>query len=396
MRKADFPQLAQNITYMDGGATTPKPRAVLDAMQNFYETDYANVHRGIYSIAARATEKYTAARSRVAQFVNAKPEEIVFTRNATEAINLVAMTWGEVNLQDGDEIIVTALEHHANIVPWQMLAARKNITINVAPLEEDGSVTLVAIEKLVTPRTKLIACAHVSNVLGTVLPVAEICAMARARGIVTLIDGCQAVAHRPVDVQQISCDFYVFSSHKLYGPSGIGALYGRYDVLEKMPPYQGGGDMIEHVRWAGTTYKEPPHRFEAGTPAITEAIGFAAACDYVAAIGFDAIMAYEEDLLKKATAALQEIKGLTIHGTAPGKESIITFSIAGVSPYDLATIADLSGVCLRVGQHCAEPLHDLLGVPTTARVSLAIFNEENDIIKLVAAIRRAQEMLKCA
>ncbi|MGE3770718.1 MAG: aminotransferase class V-fold PLP-dependent enzyme [Bdellovibrionales bacterium] len=396
MRKQDFPQLRQNITYLDSAATAPKPAAVLDAMRTFAETDYANVHRGIYGIAARATDAYAKARARVAQFVNAGTNETVFTKGATESINLVAASWGRTNLQRGDHILLTALEHHANIVPWQMLAEEKGLIIDVVPLEEDGNITLATFERAVTPQTKLIACAHVSNVLGTVLPVADICKLARSKSIVTLIDGCQAVAHRPVDVKAIGCDFYVFSAHKLYGPSGIGALYGRTELLNAMPPYQGGGDMIEHVTWQKTTFREAPSRFEAGTPPIIEAVGFDAAIDYITGIGFDKIMAHENALLALATKELQKVPGLTIHGTAPGKEPIITFSIAGVQPYDLATLADNFGVCLRVGMHCAEPLHTTLGVPATARVSFALFNEEKDVQQLVAAISKACEMLKCA
>lgn len=396
MRKHDFPQLTQDIVHLDSAATAPKPRVVLEAMQRFYETDYANVNRGVYGIAARATEAFAVARAKVATFIGAaRAEEIVFTRNATEAINVVATSWG-TRLVAGDEIILTALEHHANIVPWQLLAQRTGAVIKVVPLQADGSVALADVEKAITPRTKIITCAHVSNVLGTVLPVEEICALARVRGIATLIDGCQAVAHRAVNVQQIGCDFYVFSAHKLYGPSGIGVLVGRYDVLESMPPYQGGGDMIEHVRFSGTTFRAPPHRFEAGTPAIAEAIGLAAAIDYVNGISMNVIAAYGQALLLYATQALQKISGLIIHGTAARKEPIVCFSIAGMQPYDLATIADNMGICMRVGQHCAEPLHDTLGIAATARVSFAIYNTEADVDALVAAINKAKVMLKCA
>lgn len=394
MRKQDFPQLAQNITYLDSAATAPKPRAVIEAMTRFIETDYANVHRGIYGIAARATERYAAARVRVAQFINASTNEIVFTKGATEGINLVAASWGRSNLHAGDEIVVTALEHHANIVPWQQVAQEHGATLRVVPLDATGQVTLAAVQATVTYKTKILACAHVSNVLGSVLPVADICAFARTRGIVTLIDGCQAAAHRRIDMQALGCDFYVFSAHKLYGPSGIGVLYGRHEVLQAMPPYQTGGDMIARVAWAGTTFKDAPQRFEAGTPAIIEAIGLAAALDYLDGIGLTTIAAHEQSLLQLATAALQKIDGLTIHGTATDKEAIITFSLAGVHPYDLATIADQLGVCLRVGQHCAEPLHDLLGVSATARVSFALFNTADDVAMLVQAIKKAQEMLR--
>lgn len=390
MNKPDFPQLAQNITYLDSAATAPKPRAVIDAMVKFIETDYANVHRGIYGIAARATEAYASARVRVAKFINAAPEEVVFTKGATEAINLVAASWGRTNLQACDEIVVTGLEHHANIVPWQQVAKEKGAVLRVVPVAADGQVTLDAVKATVTDKTKLLAFAHVSNTLGTVLPVADICAFARSRNIMTLVDGCQAAAHRTVDMQQLGCDFYVFSSHKLYGPSGIGVLFGRTVLLCAMPPYQSGGDMIARVTFDETTFKDPPHRFEAGTPPIIEAIGFAAALDYITNIGLDKIAAHEHELLQLATRELQQINSLTIHGTAPNKEAIIAFSIEGVHPYDLATIADQFGVCLRAGQHCTEPLHDALGVSATARVSFAMFNTPDDIATLVKAIKKAQ------
>lgn len=391
----DFPLIKnQPIHYLDSAATTQKPQRVIDAMVRCLENDYANVHRGIYSVAARATAAHAAARQTVASFINAtRCEELIFTSGATDSINLVAATWGRANLQAGDEIVLTALEHHANIVPWLQLAQERGCTIKVAPLEADGQVTVDSVARQMTDRTKLIACAHVSNVLGTVLPVADICALARVKGIVTLIDGCQAVAHRPVDVQAIGCDFYVFSAHKLYGPTGIGALYGRYALLAEMPPYQTGGDMIEQVSFSTASFKAPPARFEAGTPAIIEAIGFANAVNYVRGIGFDAIMAHETMLLEAATAQLRQIDGLTIHGTAPGKEAIICFSIAGVQAYDLATICDQMGVCIRAGQHCAEPLHEALGVTTTARASFAIYSTMNDVTALVQAVRKAKEML---
>lgn len=393
MLKAHFPQLLQPITYLDAAATTPKPQVVIDAMVDFMRTDYANVHRGIYGIAARATERFAAARARVARFINAAENEIIFTKGATEAINLVAASWGGSHLQAGDEIVLTQLEHHANIVPWQQVAAATGAVIKVVPVEPDGSISQAKVLAAFTDKTKILCCAHVSNVLGTVLPVAEICAAARARGIVTLVDGCQAAAHRPVDVQALGCDFYVFSAHKLYGPSGIGALYGRAEILNHMPPYQTGGDMISHVSFTESTFKDAPARFEAGTPPIIEAIGFAAALDFIDGVGLATLAAHEHQLLQQAMAALQEISNLTIHGTAPDKEAIITFSIAGLHPYDLATIADQTGVCLRAGQHCAEPLHAVLGVNATARVSFGAFNESRDIDVLLAAIKQARAML---
>lgn len=395
--KAQFPLLAREpqLSYLDNAATAQKPQAVLDAMHRFATQDYANPNRGIYPLAARATAAYQDARQTVARFLNAaRAEEIVFTRGATEAINLVAASWGRMNLCAGDEIVLTALEHHANIVPWVRLSQELGCTIKVADLSPEGTVTLDAVAAQVTERTKLIATAHVSNVLGTVLPVAEICAFAHARGIVTLVDGCQAVAHRPVDVQTLGCDFYVCSAHKLYGPTGIGALCGRYELLEAMPPYNSGGDMIEHVSFTKVSFKAPPQRFEAGTPPAIEAIGFAAACDFVSSIGFDVIMAHEESLLAQATAALQAIDSLTIHGTAADKEAIVCFSMAGLQPYDVATLLGEWGIALRAGQHCAEPLHDWLGVNNTLRASFAIYNTPDDVQRLAESLRRAQGMLK--
>ncbi len=394
--RLDFPLLAGDLklVYLDSAATAQKSRAVLDAMERFATHDYGSVNRGIYPLAARATQAYANARSRVAQFLNAaRDEEVVFTKGATEAINLVAVCWGRANLKKNDEIILTALEHHANIVPWVRLAQEIGFTIKVAPIAADGSVTLETIAALVTDKTKLIACAHVSNVLGTVLPVAEICAQAKARGIVTLIDGCQAVAHRAVDVQALDCDFYVCSAHKLYGPTGIGALYGRYELLEVMPPYNSGGDMIEYVSFTNVSFKPPPYRFEAGTPPVIEAVGFATACDYIENIGFGAITAQETRLLDLATAELQKIDGLTIHGAVAGKEAIICFSIAGMQPYDMATLLGEWGICVRAGQHCAEPLHDALGVNATLRISFALYNTEADVVALINGIKRAQAML---
>lgn len=396
MRKADFPLLVNNpaLHYLDSAATAQKPRAVIDAMVRFMENDYGSVNRGLYALSVRATDAYIAARQKVAGFINAaRAEEIIFTRGATEAINLVAASWGGANLRAGDEIILTGLEHHANIVPWTQIAQKTGAVIKVAAVEPDGAVKTDSIAALVTDKTKLIACAHISNVLGTILPVADICALARSRGIVTLIDGCQAAPHMKIDVQAIGCDFYVFSSHKIYGPSGIGALYGRYDLLAAMPPYQTGGDMIEHVRWNDVTFKAPPARFEAGTPAIIEAVGFAAAIDYINGFDRAAVHAHEHALMQQATKLLQEIPGLTIHGTSADKASIIAFSIAGIAPYDLGTLAGEMGVCIRAGQHCAEPLHDALGVAATCRASFSVYNDGGDVIALADAIGRAREML---
>jgi cysteine desulfurase/selenocysteine lyase len=398
--REDFPILSRLVhgkplVYLDSAASAQKPRAVIDAMTRFYEEDYANIHRGVHFLSQRATDAYEAARAKVARFINAaKADEIIFTRNATESINLVAQSWGRKALGAGDEIVLTELEHHANIVPWQMLRAEKGFEIRVAPIDDTGQIRLDDMAKLIGPKTKLVAVSHMSNALGTILPVREIVRMAHAQGAVVLIDGCQAAVHKQVDVQTLDADFYAFSGHKLYGPSGIGVLYGKYALLEAMPPYQGGGDMIDRVTFARTTFKEPPHRFEAGTPAITEAIGLAAAIDYLTEQGQSFIAEHEDDVLAYATERLSEIDGLTIHGTAAEKGAILSFTLAGAHAHDVATILDQQGVAVRAGHHCAHPLMDRLGVTATARASFALYSTRGEADALADAIGQVKRIFK--
>jgi cysteine desulfurase/selenocysteine lyase len=398
--RADFPILSRTVhgrplVYLDSAASAQKPRAVIDCMTRFYEEDYANIHRGVHYLSQRATDAFESARAKVARFINAeKADEIVFTRNATESINLVAQSWGRKNLGAGDEVILTELEHHANIVPWQLLRAEKGIEIKVAPIDDSGQVRLDALAGLIGPRTRLVAVAHMSNALGTILPVREIVRLAHAQGALALIDGCQSVAHRPVDVRALDADFFVFSGHKLYGPTGIGVLYGKYRLLEAMPPYQGGGDMINRVTFARTTFKEPPHRFEAGTPAIVEAVGLAAAIDYVSELGPSFIAAHEEDVLEYATQKLQAVDGLTLYGTAAEKGGILSFTVQGAHAHDVATILDQQGVAVRAGHHCAHPLMDRLGVSATARASLALYSTRGEIDALVDGLGVVRRVFK--
>ncbi len=397
-RRADFPVLTQTVhgkplVYLDTGASAQKPRAVLEAMQSFYEREYANIHRGVHELSARATERYETVRGDVRRFLNAAhADEIVFTHGATEAINLVAQGWGRTFLKAGDEVLVTQLEHHANIVPWQLLQQQTGITLRVVPITPDGDVLIADVAAALSPRTKLVAVAHVSNALGTVLPVAAIAEMAHEAGALILIDGCQAASHMSVDVQALGADFYVFAGHKLYGPTGIGVLYGRRDILNAMPPYQGGGDMIESVRFSGTTFREPPYRFEAGTPPIVEVIGLGAALAYVNAIGLDNIARHEDLLLRYATEKLSAIEGLRIIGTAPRKAGIVSFVMANIHPHDIGTILDRHGIAIRAGHHCAQPVMEALGLPATARASFGLYNTTADIDALAAAVIRAREL----
>ena len=398
--RADFPILARTVhgkplVYLDSAASAQKPRAVIDAMSHFYEEDYANIHRGVHFLSQRATDAFEVARAKVARFLNAaKADEIIFTRNATESINLVATSWGRKNLGPGDEVVLTELEHHANIVPWQMLRAERGFEIKVAPIDETGQIRLDAMAGLIGPRTRLVAVSHMSNALGTILPVREIVRMAHAQGALVLIDGCQAAVHKQVDVQALDADFYVFSAHKLYGPSGIGVLYGKYALLDAMPPYQGGGDMIDRVTFARTTFKEPPHRFEAGTPAICEAIGLAAAIDYLAELGPSFIADHEGEVLAYATERLNAIDGVTIHGTAAEKGAILSFTMAGAHAHDVATILDQQGVAVRAGHHCAHPLMDRLGVAATARASFALYSTKAEADALADAIGVVKRIFK--
>ncbi|WP_114395123.1 cysteine desulfurase [Oleisolibacter albus] len=375
------------LVYLDNAASAQKPRAVIEAMTRFLEQDYANVHRGVHFLSQRSTDLYEGTRDKVARFLNAPAREtIVFTRNATEAFNLVAQTWGRANLKAGDAVLISEMEHHANIVPWQLLRDQTGIQLKVAPILDDGSLDMDAFAGLLTPEVKLVAVTHGSNVLGTINPVKDIARLAHAKGITVLFDGSQAAVHGPVDVQAIDADFYVMTGHKLYGPTGIGVLYGRKALLDAMPPYQGGGDMISTVSFARTTYREAPYRFEAGTPPIIEGIGLGAAIDYVTALGMDAIQAHEQRLLAYASERLQEIEGLRIIGTAPRKAAILSFTIDGIHPHDIGTLLDRGGVAVRVGRHCAEPLMDRFGVGATARASFGLYNTEAEADALVEAV----------
>ena len=392
--RADFPIFQQKmngkpVVFLDTAASAQKPQCVIDAFSNVFENYYANVHRGVYAFSQETTRRFENARETVARFVGAQTNEIVFTRNATEAINLVAACWGSVNLQQGDEILITALEHHANIVPWQMIAEKTGAKLVVAPITADGEVRVTDVLAHMNARTKIMAISHMSNALGTIVPVAELVAEAQKRNVVTLIDGCQAILHGHVDMRTLGCDFYVFSGHKIYGPTGIGVLYGRENLLNAMPPYQGGGDMIDTVTFEKTTYRNAPARFEAGTPAIAEAIALATALDYVSDIGIEAIARHEADIYAYALQQIADLPGLTLHGRAPRKASILSFTVDWAHPSDVATILDKEGIAVRVGHHCAMPLMGLLGVTATIRASLGMYNTHDDIDALVAGLMKA-------
>lgn len=396
--RKDFPILqtemrGQPLAYLDSAASAQKPRAVVDAMTDFYTAHYANIHRGVYQLSAEATERYEAVRTRVSRFIGAPdPREVIFVRNATEAINLVARTWAEQEIESGDEIVLTTMEHHANIVPWQMLAERCGAKIRVAAISDEGTLDLEHLEHLLGPRTKLLAFTEVSNALGTINPVSKLTALARDRGIITLVDGAQAVPHQRVDVEALGCDFYVFSGHKVFGPSGAGVLYGRLPLLEAMPPFLGGGDMIESVSFEGTTFAPVPQKFEAGTPDIASVIGLGAAIDYLETIGMDQISAYEQTLLAYATERLAQIPGLRIIGTAKEKAAVISFVLEDAHPHDIGTILDGDGIAIRAGHHCAQPLMKRMGVPATARASLAFYNTHHEVDRLIAAVEKTREL----
>ncbi|MCU0837633.1 MAG: cysteine desulfurase [Rhodospirillales bacterium] len=396
--RADFPILKQRINgrplvYLDNAASAQKPTLVLDAMRDVYETTYANVHRGVHTLSQRATVVFEAAREKVARFLNAgSADEIVFVRGATEAINLVAGSLGRRYLAAGDEVVISEMEHHANIVPWQLLREEKGIILRVVPIDDDGVLKLDAYRALLGPRTRLVSIAHVSNALGTVNPVAEIVREAHRAGAFVLIDGCQAVPHYPVDVRELGADFYALSSHKLYGPTSVGVLWGRGEVLAEMPPYQGGGEMIASVSFDKTTFKKPPHRFEAGTPAIAEAVGLGAAVDYLTGLGLAAVHAHEDALLAYATRRLGEVPGLRIIGTAPEKAAIVSFVMDGVHPHDIGTIVDQYGVAIRAGHHCAQPVMDRFGVAATARASFALYNTMAEVDALTEALAAVREL----
>ncbi len=384
--RTDFPALADGWAYLDSAATAQKPQVVIDAIARGYGTEYATVHRGVYARSATMTERFEAARAKVARFIGARADEVIFVRGATEAINLVANSWGN-RLQAGDRILISALEHHSNIVPWQLLQDRTGIEIDVAPLTIDGQIDVDALEAMLTPRTKLVALAHVSNVLGSILDVRRVVDAAHAVGALVLIDGCQAAPRLALDMAALDCDFYTFSGHKLYGPTGIGVLWARAEILADMPPWQGGGAMIETVTFERSTYAPPPARFEAGTPHIVGAVGLAAAIDYVETIGVAAIDAHERLLVNTAREALSAFNSVTLFGPADSA-GILSFALKGVHPHDIGTILDESGVAIRAGHHCAQPLMHLLGVPATARASFAVYNTLDDVARLVDGMKR--------
>lgn len=396
--RGDFPMLGRLVrgrplAYLDNAATTLKPQPVIEAVADHYQAEVANIHRGVHYLSQRATERYEAARERVRDLIGARETaEIIFTSGTTASINLVAQSWGDANLGAGDEIVVTEMEHHSNIVPWQMACRRRGCVLRVLPIRDDGALDLAAVERVLSPRTRLLAVTLASNALGTVNPVADLAAAARRRGAAVLVDAAQAVAHAPVDVQALDCDFLAFSGHKLYGPTGVGVLYGRREVLEDMPPVAGGGDMIRSVAFEGSTYAELPNRLEAGTPNIAGVIGLGAAIDYVRGLGYAWIEERERGLLAAATQAVGAIDGVRVIGAAPDKAPVLSFLVGDIHPHDLGTIADGAGVALRTGHHCAQPVMRRFGVPATARASFAFYNTESEIDALVRSIYRCMEV----
>ncbi len=392
--RQDFPILQQTVygkplVYLDSAATSQKPRVVIDALTRYYQEYNANVHRGIYRMAEEATQRYEEARARVARFINApRPEEIVFTRGTTEAINLVAATWGRANIRAGDEILLTEMEHHSNIVPWQLLAAEKEARLRYLPIDGQGRLALEELDGLLTDRTRLVAVTHQSNVLGTINPVAQIARRAQAAGALVLVDGAQSVPHMPVDVQALGCDFLAFSAHKMCGPTGAGALWARYDLLEAMPPFHGGGEMIMLVGLESSTYKDPPHKFEAGTPNIADCIVWGTAIDYLEGLGLPAIREHERQLTRYALGQLREVSGLTIYGPENVEErgGAIAFDVAGAHPHDVAQVLDQEGIAVRAGHHCAQPLHRRLGLSASTRASIYLYNTPGDIDALVRGL----------
>jgi cysteine desulfurase/selenocysteine lyase len=396
--RKQFPALHQDVhgkplVYLDNAATTQKPQVVLDALRAYYTADNANVHRGVHLLSERATEAYEHARRRIQRFLNAAhAREIIFVRGTTEGINLVAQTYGRRMVGAGDEVLVTALEHHSNIVPWQMLCEERGAALRVVPIDDAGEVDVAAYEALLGERTQLVALAHVSNALGTVVPVERMIALAHRRGIPVLVDGAQAVSHMRVDVRALDCDFYTFSGHKTFGPTGIGALYGKADLLERMPPFQGGGDMIRSVSFAKTVYNDLPYKFEAGTPNIAGAVGLGAALDYLDGLGLERVAAYERELLAHATEALSSLPGVRLLGTARDKAAVVSFLVDGVHAHDVGTILDLEGVAVRAGHHCAMPVMERFGVAATTRASLALYNTHEDVDALAGALGKVREI----
>jgi cysteine desulfurase / selenocysteine lyase len=395
--RAEFPILSRHINgkplvYLDSAASSQRPRTVLRAIEHYETSLHANVHRGVHSLSQWATDAYEGARESVRRFINARSaREIIFVRGTTEAINLVANSWGRGNLKAGDEILITYLEHHANIVPWQMLCAATGAKLRAAAIRPNGELDFDSFRAMLTPQTKLVAVAHVSNSLGTILPVHEIVRLAHSRGVPVLLDGAQAIAHQAVDVQDIDCDFYAFSGHKIYAPTGIGVLYGRESLLEAMPPWQGGGDMISSVSIESSTYSELPSKFEAGTPNISGAVGLGAALEYVESLGRAAIIAHEQELLAVATDAVSALPGLKLVGTAPSKVAVVSFTMDGVHPHDIGTILDTEGVAIRTGHHCAMPIIEYFGLAATARASFGCYNTREDIDHLVTGLAKVRE-----
>lgn len=396
--RKDFPILSQQVhgkplVYLDNAATSQKPQVVIDTLTRYYTTENSNVHRGVHTLSQQATEEYEGVRAKVRQFINAADDrEIIYVRGTTEGINLVAHSYGRQNVGPEDEIIISAMEHHSNIVPWQVLCQEKGARLRIIPINDAGELLMEEYERLLGPRTKLVSVVHVSNVLGTINPIARIVEMAHRRGVPVLVDGAQAAPHMPLDVRKLGCDFYAFSGHKLYGPTGIGILYGRAELLEAMPPYQIGSDMIRSVTFEKTSYNTLPYKFEAGTPNIADAIGLGAAIDYISCMGMDRIAAYEHELLKYGTKRLSEISGLRITGTAREKAGVLSFVMECAHPHDIGTILDTEGIAIRTGHHCAQPLMERLGVPATARASLAFYNTKEEIDALVKGIDRVIEV----
>jgi cysteine desulfurase/selenocysteine lyase len=395
-----FPILARKIhgrplVYLDNAATTQKPESVIEAVADMYRRSYGNIHRGVHTLSVEATDAYDQAREKVRAFVNAaETREIVFVRGTTEAINLVAQTFGRQRVGEGDEVVVTALEHHSNIVPWQLLCDEKKARLKVLPIDRTGEVRVEELERLLTPRSRVVSIAHVSNALGTLVPVRRIVEIAHARGVPVLVDGAQAVPRLTVDVHELGCDFYAFSAHKMYGETGVGVLYGRAELLDAMPPYQGGGDMISSVTFEKTTWNVLPYKFEAGTPNIAGAIGLGAAIDYLAKIGIENVTAHEQDLLEYATPLLTALPGLNVIGTAREKIGVLSFTLDGIHPHDIGTVLDQEGIAIRTGHHCAQPVMEFFGIPATARASLALYNTRADIDALVDGIRKVQRMFR--
>ncbi|CAM4444905.1 MAG: Cysteine desulfurase SufS [Legionellaceae bacterium] len=398
--RADFPilqEMAHNhpLVYFDNAATTQKPLCVIEAINHFYRAENANIHRGIHLFSERATKSFEAVREKIKTFINAKESsEIIFVRGTTEAINLIAQSYARPNLKPGDEIIITAMEHHSNIVPWQLVCQQTGASLKIIPISETGELILDNYGALLTPRTKLLAVTHISNALGTINPVHEMIELAHQQGIPVLLDGAQAIAHLPIDVQQLNCDFYVFSGHKVYGPTGIGILYGKAELLRAMPPYHGGGDMISQVTFEKTIYKDIPYKFEAGTPPIAEVIGLGSAIDYLNNIGLVQIAAYENELLEYATKAMKEIPGIRIIGNAQHKASIISFTMDNIHPHDIGTILDHQGIAIRAGHHCAMPIMDFFNIPATARASFSLYNTKDEIDIFVEGLKKTKEIFE--